>query len=441
MTESTREEYRRLLNVIRKIIKTMRSDFASSSENEIVRDRETVYRSFYKVSPIEIVEQDKPITFVDGGFYIAETDVSTLIFMNIGGLVRDEDGRLRNPADLTDHSIVDSFFLYGRWLDKGTGIEYSVRIFPLEEEELLLSESLAEKVSSEITIMVNNGIRERNKLKAIKLFKRLVKYMEGLMEVAYAIKLARYLATDAIIVVDGTLVRWFGVEQIKSFGFEGLDILQVLTRISREHLLRSLLGVYGFVKTTKLTSIARARWLFKNSVLNPTGLYAYTDSESVENAALLINQVIRKKYGDEAAREMTRLFIRIVHPLSGVWVARFPVSTNGSTILHFETHLDKPLLEYSYDLKITKSNPELADKLKDRLKYVIENIMAVRTASMSKLPYGFMETDQYVRIPLNVYYRLEDLFVNIIRNETGEEGHPLEHLFGATRRMRLGYGR
>ncbi|MEM0469389.1 MAG: hypothetical protein QXJ26_01090 [Desulfurococcaceae archaeon] len=434
------ENYERLLSVIRHVVKAMRQDYVASRESSIVRDREEVYKAYYKVTPLTPTTQERPVIFVDAGYHVAESDVASLIFVNIGGCVRDEEGKLRFAGDIGDYPNTESYFIYGRWLEVAGEPKYSVRVIPVEESALLFNEEKALNTSEELTELVNKGFsRALSRERAIKLFKRLVKYIESLLEVAYTVKLAKRVGVNSINVVDGTLARWFGVRQVKFFGFEGLDILKVLTWCTKEQLLDTLTRIYGLVKTTKFTTVARARWLFRSSISSPLGLYTSTGADLAKKAARLIDEGIKKKYGEDLAQETTLLFNRKVHPKTGIWAVRFPLTTDGTVVLHLEAHSLKPVIWYDESSRSIVADPRTADELGILVAGIVEEIMAYRTNSHGLLPHGFMEIDERVRIPLSFYHRLEDIFVQVIREETGEEGHPLEHLFGAFKRIRLGY--
>lgn len=440
MSHVLSENYERLLRVVQRVVRAMRHDYIASRESGIVKDREEVYKAYYKVKFFASTAQKKPVVFVDAGYHVSESDVASLIFVNIGGCVRDEEGKLRFTGDIGDYPNTESYFIYGRWLETAGEPQYSIQIVPVEEFGLLLSEEKALSISEELTELINRGFsktlpRER----AIRLFKRLVKYIESLLELAYTLKFAKRVGVNSVNVVDGTLARWFGVRQVRFFGFEGLDILKALTRYTKEQLLDVLTNTYGLVKTTKFTTVARARWLFKSSISNPLGLYALTNADSAKRAAQLIDDKIKKKYGENIAQETTLLFNRKVHPKTGVWAVRFPLTTDGTTVLHLEAHSLKPIIWYDENSKSIVTDPQTADGLSNLITDIVEEIMAYRTNSHGLPPHGFMEIDERVRIPRNFYHQLEDMFVQVIREETGEEGHPLEHLFGAFRRVRLGY--
>jgi len=221
------------------------------------------------------------------------------------------------------------------------------------------------------------------------------------------------------------------------FEFDGLDLLEVLTGLDKATLKRRLKSVYGLVKQTKITSIARARWLFSSRPPSPLGMYTTTNPERARNAVDKINSV-KESYGDEAARETVNLFNRFVHPRSGVWASRFPITTDSISVLHLEVHLDSPIIAYeprvgAYALE------KAASEVAERVPRVVEELMACRSSINWRPPYGFMEVDEKVRIPTRLLHRLEDLFIAMLRRETGVVGHPLEYLFDLTRKMRLGY--
>lgn len=428
----------RLIKVIEQLVRTMKNDFIYSGSRNIVKDRQEIYKTFYKVSPI-LGYQDRPVIFVDAGFHSLETDVSSLMIVNIGAYIRREGGELLSVSDVLECPPHETYFVYGRLIEENGAPSFSVQIIPLDEYPLLLSEEKASNASQKITSLLNKGFKKDiSTERSIKLFKKFVKYIEGLLELAYAIRLAQHIKTNSVSVVDGTLARWFGVKAVKFVGFEGLDVLQLFTALDREMLISMLINVCGLVKTTKFTGIARARWLFKGQVKSPSGLYAYTDEDSVNRLPGQLNE-LRRKYGENCVYEMISLFNRVIHAKSGIYSARFPLTTDGTLIMHLELHLSSPIVEYDRASEDIKVNPKVASELEKRVKTYVNNIAAYRTPGEGLPPHGFMEVDRLVRIPTKLFHTLEELFRHAIREETGEIGHPLEYLFGLTRRMRLGY--
>lgn len=429
----------RILSIIERLVNTLRQDYVASRKSSVIGEREEVFRLFYNVKTIPAVQQDKIVVFVDAGFHILESDVLTLMIMNVGGCIRDEDGRIRYINELGDYQSPELLFVYAKWAEQEGEPYFTIQFIPVQEYGLLFNEEKAQKISEKLTSMINQGINKKiPKLKLIRLYKRLIKYIEGLLEVAYYVKISDLLGQRSMGVIDGTLNRWFGLRSIRFFNIDGVDVLSTVVNRDKGILIKKLSNLYGLVKTTKFTSIARARWLFKTTISNPLGLYTNTAPDAVENVAMVINEKIRRKYGDDVSEDMVLLFNRITHPRTGLWVVRFPITTDGNVIMHFEVHTNEPLLEYNKDIGVI-SHSKKAVEIAEQVDHGIENIMAHRSSIYGYPPYGFMELDLHVRIPMNRLRKLEDLFVNIIRRETGEIGHPLEYLFENMRKIRLGY--
>jgi hypothetical protein len=429
----------RLLGVVEKVVKELREDYTRSRASGIIGAREGVYREYYEVRETPPAPQTRPVIFVDAGFHVLETDVLILMLVNVGGVVRGLEGRLLYPPHIGDYEPTDALILYGRWSEAESDERFKLRVVPISERPLLYNDEKAEKVSNELTRLINERSRRVvSSVKRLRLYRRLVKYLEQLIEVAYALKLQDRVGVHSLAFVDGTLVRWFSTRAgLVHFEFDGLDMLEVLTGLDKATLKRRLKSVYGLVKQTKITSIARARWLFSSRPPSPLGMYTTTNPERARRAADKINSV-KESYGDEAARETVNLFNRFVHPRSGVWASRFPITTDSISVLHLEVHLDSPIIAYeprvgAYALE--KATSEVAE----RVPRVVEELMACRSSINWRPPYGFMEVDEKVRIPTRLLHRLEDLFIAMLRRETGVVGHPLEYLFDLTRKMRLGY--
>jgi len=430
----------RLLRVIERVVKELRDDYISSRRSGIIGDRERVYREYYDVKPVVPHKQSRLVIFVDAGFHILETDVIVLQLVNVGGAVRGGDGRLLYPPQLGDYDVTEPLVLYGRWTSEEGEESFKIRIVPITDKGLLFTDERAEKASEAITKIIN----ERSKLaistvKRLRLYRRLVRYLEQLIEIAYALKLQDLVGKHSLVFVDGTLARWFSVKHgLKFFDFDGFDLLEVLTGGSGDQLRERLMGVYGLVKQTKITSIARARWLFSSSVSNPLGLYASTNPERADRASHIINNEVRKKYGEEAGEELVKLFNRVIHPKHEIWAARFPLTTDGTSILHLEMHLERPIISYKVGYGALP-NGDSAKRASEEIPLIVEDLLACRTSINWKPPFGFMEVDEKVRISTRLLHRIEDLFISIIRRETGVVGHPLEYLFDLTRKLRLGY--
>ncbi|MEM4528157.1 MAG: hypothetical protein QXS23_03085 [Desulfurococcaceae archaeon] len=427
----------KILEIIREVAIKMREDFVKSRESELIRLRSEAYRAFYKVSPLVPREQEAPIVFVDAGFNNVETDVSVLYIINIGGCVRDEEGRVRYVHEICDMPPYETYFVYGRWVQGGKGSEFVIRFIPVDENPVLIRPESAPKISEEITAMLNKQTSGSD-LKLMSNFKKFVNYVEGLMEIAYGIKLKRFLLKKPICVIDGTLIRWFSVKRsLKSFKFDGLNVLEKITGIDRDVLINELNDVMGLTKTTKFTSFARAREIFYGNVeRGDLGLYSYVDEESVEKASSVIED-IRIKYGVDMAMDTINLFNKLIFPRNDIWGTRFPITTSENTVFHLEKYIQRPLINIERGMVVF--NSKLASELGKTIPRVSQEIFLYRTPVIGQLPHGFMEVDEMVRLKNETFRDISESFVQVIREITGTIGHPLEYMFMSTQRMRIGY--
>lgn len=432
-------ESERFFKIIRKIAEEMYLDYNVSKRSSVVRIREELYQTYYEVKPLELGAQDKPVVFVDAGFRVFETDIATLLLVNVGARIRSEDGNLLKVSEISDYPPIETYFIYGRIVEESSSPEFKVEVIPADEDALLLSPQVADEVSSKLTKLVNerfgSGVPRG---RALRLFKRLVKYLEGLLEEAYAIRVGGLVTRSTIKVVDGTLVRWFGLKQLRVFRFEGIDVLSLLTGLSRDALVNELRSIYGLVKTTKFTSIARARSIFKRHGSAGLGLYGVVTESSVRGAAEYLNKLLKSgEVSKETVEEAINVLVRVAHPLTGVWVAKFPITTDGINVMYIEVHIDKPPLNLSTN--IVEPDTRVARELHERVSDAVNNVVAYRSAIEGNPPYGFMEVDRDVRLETRQALRVEDAIVLAIRDVAGELGHPLELVFRGAWRMRLGY--
>lgn len=432
----------RFSEVIKRVVEELYRDYSESRRSPVTRLREELYRAYYEVKPIIGGHQRSPIIFVDAGFKAFETDVAMLILVNVGARVRDEEGGLHRVSELTDHPPIETYIVYGRVVDREDRPFFKFRVYPVDEAPLLLPEERSLEVSREVEGMINERLAMRSPAKsesrerAVKLFKKLVKYFEGILEIAYALKVGEHLARRSIKVVDGTLVRWFGLRQLSVFRFEGLDIMSMLLGVAKDKVARELLGVYGLVKTTRFTSIARARSVFRAHSPQLMGLYTSVSPESARRASEVLNNALASKLvGVDGVEDAIGVLTRVAHPYSGIWVARFPVTTDNVNVLYLEVHTTGPVLALSSVRVIF--DPGIASELGARVDEVVESVMAYRTPLEGSPPHGFMEVDRDVRLGGLQSLKIEGAIVSMIREVTGESGHPLELVFSSARRMRI----
>lgn len=426
----------RLRAVLDELAGDMYSDYVKSSESRVIRARDELYEKYYVVKPFNKRRQTRPVVFVDGGFVSFETDVSILIVAVVGAEVRDVDGELKAISEVTDYPPVNEYFIYGRVIP-GDGVDYKLKIYPVDEYSAVIDDSNKDEVSAAITGLINEKAARGAGPRGAILLKKLVKYVEGLLEVAYALKVSSAIAVDPVIVVDGTLARWFSVERSRFFGFDGLDLLAAMTRLDKPVLREKLRDVYGLVKSAKFTAIARARRLIdKYSSVKGTmaGHYTTITPTSAELATEYLNKLMSDgSLTASAAAEAVGTLNRVIHPYNGVYSARFPLTGDGKGILHFEIHIDRPIIRIDNGRAVC--DVDAAAEASTRAEAALNEIMTYRTAIYGYPPFGFPEVDEAVRVPRNVADTIEMDILSALLRKTKKGGHVLEMAFPSVRRI------
>ncbi|GEM_PF-1549531 len=436
----------KLKEKIRKLVKAMHEDYMKAHESSLVELREKVFREYYSISPIPLIEQSKNIIFVDAGFHSVKTSVLHFFTVCFGSVVRTPGKELKYTGQLGEYDFPEIVFMYGRWGEKDGKPWFTIRIIPLTDSNLLFTSERAERISTRLTNHVNQRLEvvagEKSLRKLYDLFSDAMEYLEGLLEIAYGLATLK-ITGDSILVVDGALSRWFTIKSnIKILGFDILDVLSiVLDGLYTSDSIQSELErrVYGLIKRPKLTALARAYSLFRGYGDSQLGLFGYPTRESVEKAVEVINREVKPRYSKSLLKETILLFNRNASPSRDLWITRFPLTTDGDTILFLEAYTRKPVIEYNSKQNKITANGDAAEEVSSRVKVDIGEIMAYRSRIRGLPPYGFMEIDEKVRIDTQIAHMIEDMIVEVIREEIGREGHPLEQLFGLTRKMRLGY--
>jgi hypothetical protein len=148
---------------------------------------------------------------------------------------------------------------------------------------------------------------------------------------------------------------------------------------------------------------------------------------------------MKSKYSESILKETILLFNRPATPSKNLWITRFPITTDGNTVLFLEAYSGKPIVDYDPVERNVFAVSESVREVDERVKNTVGEVMAIRSRTTGLPPYGFMEIDEKVRVESWIANMIEDMIADAIREEVGGAGHPLEQLFGVTRRMRLGY--
>jgi len=440
------EASRRLRERIMRLVRAMREDYQRAHESDLVILREKAFKEFYKVSPIKPVSQSKNIVFVDAGFHSLKTNVMYLFIVYVGSAVRTPYGELRYTSQLGEYEFPEVIFIYGRWGEKNGKPWFTTRIMPLSESNLLFTDERAQHVSTKLTEHVNKRLESIgggvDTVRLYKLFSAAMEYLEGLVEIAYGLSTAK-ITGDSLLVVDGGLARWFTIKSnIRLLGFDILDVLSILLEgmygkeVIHEELTRK---VYGLVKRPRFTAVARAHSLFSGHGSSQSGFFTYVCEESVNKAVDVINSDMKSKYSESILKETILLFNRPATPSKNLWITRFPITTDGNTVLFLEAYSGKPIVDYDPVERNVFAVSESVREVGERVKNTVGEVMAIRSRTTGLPPYGFMEIDEKVRVESWIANMIEDMIADAIREEVGGAGHPLEQLFGVTRRMRLGY--
>lgn len=443
----------KLIEVLRNVVRDMYSDYEQSKRSELVKLREELYHKYYHVEKLRIGRQNRPVVFVDAGFRVFDTDIATLIIMNIGAMIRDEEGNLLRVSEISDYPPINTYFMYGRIIDQEDSVELNLRIYPVDEESIPIGPRDADKLSNSLTELINRDVKDAMKTpmrreKITRSFKRLIRYIRDLLEIAYAIKVDNTLVRDSIMVVDGTLARWFKLRRFERektsaetamgiFRFDGVDILSKTLNMEKDEVRKKLTNIYGLIKTTTFTSIARAKSIFEKHT-SIHGLYTNITEDSVKKSVEFLNEEInRKKEIRPVVESAIHILNKISHPNTNIWVAKFPITGDNVHVMYLEVYTSKPIIKLEGS-QVVYNEDSIID-VHNRIETAVDNIMAYRTSIEGHPPSGFMEVDADVRMERDIVRELEDEMVIAIRKYARREGHPLELVFSTPRRMRIGY--
>lgn len=438
--------------LIEKYARLLHEDYVKAHESLVVSIRSILYSRFYKVAPIRVVKQEKPVVFVDSGIFTESTNVSSLTLMRLGAIVREENGRLVTLAHYSGKpsaKSIETLIVYSNIGWDGLIPVFKFSIEPVDEHSLLFNEGDTDRVSREVSWIINRGIKESFEIKkpgqsprkVARYLMNIHKYIISMLEVAYLARILEFIS-DGIGVVDGSLQRWFGVKYAGMPPVDGFSILSVLSGVGKSKLKEILIDkVTGLTKTSSLTSLASAYSLFMgNSIVSKSGAYGYVDSESAGNAATVLKEIV-EKMGVDLGREAAAVFNRIVFQKKDeveLWRFRVPVASEGfQRIFHAEYYIDKPIITVSSSG--VKVNEDLAGKLGEKAHYTVNQVFSKVSGISGTPPYGLMEVDRMVRLDRDKSRVYHEVLILALRRAVGRGNHPLIQAFEASLRMRYGY--
>lgn len=431
----------RLTDILSEVVDDLKQDYLSSKSDELVRLRDQVLGSFYEVKSIATPSESLAVGFVDAGFHPYKTDVSFIVPMKIGALLRDYDGRILTVNEVLSKPSVESMVLYSSRRPSGETYEFRVKVRSASDNSLLFEKRGDDLIASqEINRFVREFIRPSLK-KEPAFFTRFTKYIEGLIELAYAVKLLYSIRGAGLklryVALDGTLIKWFAVERASSGQVDGLNIASALSGLDVDTVKNLLWSVVGLSKTTKFTNLARSYGLFHSSIGASNGLYTTPSLGKGEIVCRILTEQLSMPKRRDLAKEIVRMVNRVVYDKNGVYVSRFPLTTDSKNVFVLDLHVPEPILSVSDTVKY---NAHVAAHVRRVLDEVVNELFRIRSKLVGEPPYGSMEVDRLVRFGKEESAAFEDTLISLARSSLEDElASALVQAFSPTTRMRYGY--
>jgi len=434
----------RLVDILNEVINDLKQDYLSSKSDELVRVRDQVLKSYYEVREMSSSNESFAVGFVDAGFpgfRRYRTDISFIIPMKVGALLRGVDGRLMTVNEVLGKSSVENLILYSSRKPSGEEYEFRVKIRSVSNGSLLFERSGDDVIASqEINRFVREFVRPSLK-KEPAFFARFTKYVEGLIELAYAVKLLREVREAGFnvryVVLDGTLVKWFAIERAGSGRVDGLNIVSALAGIDVETVKNLLWGIVGLSKTTKFTTIARSYRLFQEFKKISKGLYTIPNIKNGGTLCEILSKQLSTPKKRGLVEEVVRVINRVVYDRNGVYVARFPLTPDSKNVFVLDLHIPEPILSVGDEVRF---NVNVATQVREVLGGVVNELFRIRSKLTGEPPYGYMEVDRVVRFSKEEDKAFESALISLVRGSLEDElADVLVQVFSPTTRMRYGY--
>lgn len=434
-----------LVGSLRDIVEALRRDYIETSSDLLIRARSKAFSDFYRVKPLVSADlsSSKPFVFVDAGFKIYQLDVAAIIPMQISALYRDEGGSLMSVDRLIGGPAADAAILYVSRKRSGDGYVFSARIKCPSDSLLFETRGKCEEIGVELNRLISETISYK-RVKAPKFFVRLASYFEGLMEIAYGLRLRRALreelGLDPTIVYDGTLVRWFSIRRGFGSKIDGLDIVSEIVGERPESLSSELLRVLGLSKTTKFTTLARSYGLFSSyasSRASGRGYYTEVNVEGLHELSRELTSLDRAFAARDFVEETVRIFNRVVYDVHGVYAIRFPVTSDYENVFMVDLYATREVIGIRGSSVVV--DVDEARRVNDRLSSTVPSLYAYRSKLRGEPPYGFMEVDSVVRYSRDLSSSFESLLVGVMDSLGEPSMRPLVQAFSSTFQMRYGY--
>ncbi len=386
----------------------------SKQISEVSEDPITILirKSFEKYYKVKVLEKTFPsrIGFVDAGIYPLDLSIAALMYIQLGALIREPTGELSlisNIEGLKQYPPIERVILTvtkrRKMINGSMKYFFEVEIRCPEKKSLLFeSPKDAEKISKEITgILETLGLTVE--IKKPRLYRKLSKYIESLLELAYGLKILKEAKLDKVV-IDGTLVRWLRPKKAReSYKIDGIDILSILTRLNKSNVIRECLeGVYGISKTTAFPTVSRAMDLFGKFLKEGKyELYTVIDDKELNMLKMMFEEAESKdKIPREVIESIVKMFSLKVFPQNNVWVLRFPLTMDGNHVMVLDVYSEKPTIYYVKEKskRVLRTFPENVLKVNSKVEEGILKIFNIKSPLTGRPPMGLMEVDEHVRI-------------------------------------------
>ncbi len=435
----------KLIDVLEEVIEDLMTDYLNSRNDESVRIKNEVFNTYYEVKEIGLPDKPSVVGFVDAGFKPYKTDVSMIIPLRLGALLRMEDGRLLSVKEALNRPSTEGLVLYSSRRAAGEGFEFRVKVRSSSGDSLLFERPGDDAVASQelsrfVREFISSSLKERPGF-----FTRFTLYIEGLIELAYAVRLLEGVKREAgidpkCVVLDGTLIKWFAVKRGSAGAIDGINVLSVLTGLEPSSIKDLLWKVVGLSKTSKFTSIARSYSLFRKAGLEARGsrgLYTLPDVEGGDRVCGLLSELLTDSRKRIHVEETVKILNRIVYDRNGVYVARFPLTPDRRNVFMLDVHTPEALVSVGDGVKL---NINAFNQVRQLLEGVVSELFRSRSKIVGEPPCGYMEVDRLVRFGGEESRSFEKLLISLVSSElSGELSEVLTQVFSSTTRMRYGY--
>jgi len=250
-----------VVEVFRDVFSLFRDDYILSRSDPLIRVRGEVFQKIYAVKPLVSKTTNIPFLFVDAGFKQYQLDVAIFEVVQIGGLIRDENGKLHDLREYLDIQPVESLLVYSSRVRSGDEYSFRVELRSFTDRSIICGSRLCRDVNTGLGDALKDVVSYGGRTRNPRFFAKLAGYIEGLLELAYGLIVRKMLkdsvGLNPVLVIDGSLIRWFSIRRSRA-SVDGLDILGVLTRIDKNTLHNELYSIIGLAKSTKFTTIAQS---------------------------------------------------------------------------------------------------------------------------------------------------------------------------------------